>query len=122
MLNCQNLTILLERKEDPLILVHVGITILHFLLFLGWLIHFWISTAIIPRVEIVFFHIQNFPDRSEVPEVISSVQLDTVSQDSPPTYEDLFGKDVDEVEDDASLPGYDMASKKEEFEVDEVVV
>ena len=40
-----------------------------------------------------------------------------MSEDSPPTYEDLFGKDV--VEDDASFPCYDVTCKKEECEVDE---
>ena len=48
--------------------------------------------------------------RSEVTEVVSSVQLDTV------------GEDIDEVEDDASLPCYDVACKKEEAELDEVDV
>ena len=71
MSKCQTLIKLLNDKDDPHVMVEVGILLfLDFLTLVGWLSYFWFSTTLTDRIQAVFVGIREFPG-PEVIEVVS---------------------------------------------------
>ena len=101
--------------------------LLESLTFLGWLCYFFFSIPWIVKMQSVSLYISNNQDMEEDMEVVSGgVQggsLEIVVDDSPPVYEDLVaGEEVKKMEDDLSLPGYEVACEREEQEGLQMVV
>ena len=112
---CQNLTILLNNQNLPLTSFKVGIDILLIFLnslgFICWIIYFWFVTAyIMTNLEIFYFHNQNTPapDRQGVDDQDGRDQIE--DDGLPPSYDELFDKINEE---DDSLPCYEVACEIE---------
>ena len=63
-----------------------------------------------------FFNIQNSPlrpDVQELPTVDSNRQMEVLDDDFPPDFIDLIDKEVNDAEDDESLPCYEVACEKD---------
>ena len=60
----------------------------------------------------LFFHIQ-YPRRVLDVQEVPNRQMEVLVDDFPPNYNDLLDKEVNEEEDDASLPCYEVAREKE---------
>ena len=93
--------------------------LLEFLTFLGWICYFFFSIPWIVKMQSVSLYISNNQDMEEEMEVVSGGvhggSLEIVVDDSPPVYEDLVaGEEVKKMEDDLSLPGYEVACEGEE--------
>ena len=116
-LKCKSLAGLLNVKNTPLMMMQVGmeclLSFLYLVTFFGWMGYFWFVTAIIMnRLEILFFHLQN-PHRVLYVQEVPNRQMEVLVDDFPPNYNDLLDKEVNEEEDDASLPCYEVAREKE---------
>ena len=77
-------------------------------------------------MQSVSLYISNNQLEEEMQVVSGGVQggsLEIVVDDSPPVYEDLVaGEEVKKMEDDLSLPGYEVACEREEQEGLQMVV
>ena len=81
--------------------------------FICWIFYFWFVTAfILTKLEIVFFHhsTPTTSPRSGDQEFVRE-QLAEMGANFPPSYEELFEKNMDEVDD--NLPCYEVACETE---------
>ena len=94
---------------------------LNFLAFFAFLFYFKFSTPLLVKLKAAHLHIQTFPIRPDVVEVVTEVlDVQIVSlvmvDDSPPAYEDLVDEEVKEGVEDRGLPSYEVACENEKGE------
>ena len=116
---CQDLATLIntENMNGPLAMMKVGmgclLVFLYLMAFICWIFYFWFVTAfILTKLEMVFFN-QSTPStspRSGDQEFVRE-QLAEMGANFPPSYDELFEKNMDEVDD--NLPCYEVACETE---------